>query len=91
MITVEGTDFTDAAEDIEFFLNDAEQTVVEATATSVKIRVDEVQSGLETNKIDLYFAIGIPDGYTELFAGATFSPVLLSLSLNEVSSAGSKI
>ena len=42
MITVQGTDFTDAAEDIEFFLNDAEQTVVEATATSVKIRVDEV-------------------------------------------------
>lgn len=41
--------------------------------------------------MDLYFSIGIPNGYTELLDGATFAPVLLSLNTNEVSIAGSKI
>ena len=48
-------------------------------------------SGLGTNSMDLYFSVGIPNGYTELLAGVTFAPVLISLSTNIVSAASSTI
>lgn len=41
--------------------------------------------------MDLYLAVGIPEGYTELLPGITFEPKLLSLSTNVVSSGGSLI
>ena len=91
VISIAGTEFTDAASDIQLFLNDIEQSVISATSSLVRVKVDEVESGLENNRIDFYFSVGIPNGYTELLDGATFAPVLLSLSTNLVSTAGSKI
>ena len=41
--------------------------------------------------MDLYLAVGIPEGYTELLAGITFEPKLLSLSTDVVSVGGSLI
>jgi hypothetical protein len=53
--------------------------------------VDTLQSGLSANTIDLYFSVGIPNGYTELSSGVNFAPKLLSLSANSGSAAGSVI
>ena len=41
--------------------------------------------------MDLYLAVGIPEGYTELLPGITFEPKLLSLSTNVGSAGGSLI
>ena len=41
--------------------------------------------------MDLYFSVGLPNGYTELLDGITFDPKLVSLSSNTGSSAGSII
>ena len=41
--------------------------------------------------MDLYFSVGIPNGYTELSSGITFDPKLISLSSNSGSQAGSII
>lgn len=41
--------------------------------------------------MDLYLSVGIPNGYTELLDGISFTPKLLSLSTNEGSAAGSII
>ena len=67
------------------------QTVLSASATTVLIQVDSVRSGLTANKMDLYFSVGIPNGYTELLSGATFVPKLTQLSTNTISVAGSTI
>ena len=48
-------------------------------------------SGLSSNRMDLYFSVGIPNGYTELLDGVSFAPKLVSLSTNTVSAAGSTI
>lgn len=53
--------------------------------------MDSLVSGLTSSSIDLYFSIGIPNGYTELSDGITFEPKLLSLSTNTGSQAGSII
>ena len=55
------------------------------------IEMDGISSGLNTNIIDLFFSVGIPNGYTELLAGVSFDPKLISLSTNTVSTAGSTI
>lgn len=67
------------------------QTIIESTATTVVVQVDIVASGLSASKIDLYFSVGIPNGYTELLDGVSFDPKLISLSTREVSIAGSII
>lgn len=90
-ITVSGTGFTDAANQIDFMLAGEKQTVLSATSTDVVINVDSVKAGLEASKMDLYFAVGIPNGYTELLEGATFMPKLIELSVNTISEAGSTI
>ena len=41
--------------------------------------------------MNLYLAVGIPEGYTELDAGISFEPKLLSLSTNIGSANGSLI
>jgi hypothetical protein len=41
--------------------------------------------------MDLYFSVGIPNGYTQLNTGITFTPKLLSLSVSSGSAAGSVI
>jgi hypothetical protein len=41
--------------------------------------------------MNLYFSVGLPNGYTELSNGITFSPKLVSLSANEGSAGGSVI
>lgn len=53
--------------------------------------MDDISSGLTTNVMDLYFSVGIPNGYSVLFAGVSFDPKLISLSTNTVSAAGSTI
>jgi hypothetical protein len=91
-IVVTGTGFSDSKDKVEFFLDDTEQTVLQATGTKVVINVDEVKSaGLKTNKMDLYFSVGLPNGYTQLTRGVKFSPKLVSLSTNTVSEAGGSI
>ena len=90
-IIITGTDFTDAASDIELFLSGKAQTVLSATSTEVVIQVDTLESGISTNTLDLYFSIGLPNGYTELETGIDFRPKLISLSANTGSSAGSII
>mmetsp|Transcript_13355 Transcript_13355/g.16912 ORF Transcript_13355/g.16912 Transcript_13355/m.16912 type:complete len:167 (+) Transcript_13355:520-1020(+) len=90
-IEVTGTGFKDTLDKIEFFLDSAKQTVLSADSTKVVINVDSLTTGLSANKMDLYFAVGLPNGYTELFAGATFTPKLVELSTNEISAAGSTI
>ena len=90
-IVINGAGFTDAAADIELFLAGQAQTVLSADASQVVIQVDSLDSGLLANSIDLYFTIGIPNGYTELTDGLTFEPKLLSLSSNTGSQAGSII
>lgn len=55
------------------------------------MQVDSLSSGLSANSIDLYFTLGIPEGYTELADGITFEPKLISLSANQGSAAGSVI
>lgn len=62
-----------------------------ATSTSVTIQVDSLTSGSAVNSMDLYFSVGLPNGYTELLDGITFDPKLVSLSSNTGSSAGSII
>ena len=90
-IIITGTDFTDAASDIELFLSGKAQTVLSATSTEVVIQVDTLESGISTNTLDLYFSVGLPNGYTELESGINFTPKLLSLSANTGSAAGSII
>lgn len=90
-LTITGTGFTDAASDIDFFLSGVEQTVLSASSTEVVIQVDSLNSGLTNNTMNLYFAIGIPANYTELDAGITFTPKLISLSASSGSQAGSII
>ena len=41
--------------------------------------------------MDLYFSVGIPNGYTELQSGISFEPKLIALSSNIGSQAGSII
>ena len=41
--------------------------------------------------MDLYFSIGIPEGYTEMLDGVTFAPVLLSVNTVKVSESGTKL
>ena len=65
--------------------------MLSASSTAVVIQVDSVKSGLVNNPMDLYFTVGRPNGYTELLAGVKFTPVLLELSTNTISEAGSTI
>ena len=81
-ITIEGTGFTDPVSDVEFFLDGEAQTVLSADATQVVIQIDTLKSGLSSSSMDLYFSSGIPNGYTELSSGVTFTPKLISLSSN---------
>ena len=90
-LTITGTGFTDAASDIDFFLAGVQQTVLSASSTEVLIQVDTLTSGLTTNTMNLYFVIGIPEGYTLLDNGITFTPKLISLSASSGSQAGSII
>ena len=62
-----------------------------ATSTDIVVQVDSLENGLTTSTTNLYLAIGLPRGYTELQAGITFSPKLLSLSTSTGSAAGSLI
>ena len=55
------------------------------------MQVDSLTSGLTASSLDLYLAVGVPEGYTELADGITFEPKLLSLSTNQGSAAGSVI
>ena len=89
VIPVQGN--TDAAEDIEFMLAGAPQTIKSASATEVVVQVDSLESGLAPNTMDLYFPVGLPKGYPHLDAGVSFEPKLIALSSNEGSPAGSII
>ena len=67
------------------------QSVLSASSTEVVVNVDSVKAGLVSNSMDLYFSVGIPNGYTELLTGAIFSPKFLQLNINSISEAGSTI
>ena len=62
-----------------------------SSGDKVVVQVDTLESGLSTNTMNLYLGVGIPEGYTELDAGISFEPKLLSLSTNTGSSNGSLI
>ena len=90
-ITVTGIGFTDTSDQIDFMLAGEKQSVLSASSTEVVVNVDSVKAGLVSNSMDLYFSVGIPNGYTELLTGAIFSPKFLQLNINSISEAGSTI
>lgn len=90
-VVISGTGFTDTASDVELYLGGQAQTVLSVSATQVVTQVDSLDSGLAASAIDLYFSVGLPNGYTELIDGVKFQPKLISLSTNTGSQAGSII
>lgn len=90
-IVIAGSGFTDSASDIDFMLAGEAQTIKSVSETEIQVTVDSLTSGLTSNTMDLYLSVGIPNGYTELLDGISFTPKLLSLSTNEGSAAGSII
>ena len=65
--------------------------MLSATSDKVIVQVDTLESGSSANSMNLFLAVGIPEGYEELLPGITFEPKLLSLSTNVVSAGGSLI
>ena len=65
--------------------------MLSATSDKVVVQVDTLESGSSANSMNLFLAVGIPEGYEELLPGITFEPKLLSLSTNVVSAGGSLI
>lgn len=61
------------------------------TSDEIVVQVDSLTSGLSKSSTDLYLAVGLPKGYTELDSGIKFEPKLLSLSASSGSAAGSLI
>lgn len=71
-------------------LADKAQTVISASASKIIVEINDLQSGLQGNQIDLYLSAGYPEGYS-LLSAVTFEPKLFSLDVNKGSQAGSII
>ena len=75
---------------IQAFIGGIEQAVVGVTPTSVLIEVTDVASG-DAAKLEVYFEVGAPNDFWNLWDGVDLDPQFLGLETSTVSQCGSII
>ena len=100
VITINGSGITDTDADmsnVDIYIGGILQETVTVDATHVDVKLTSIHQGSDTNKFEVYFSEGVPNGWsnkeknTMFDAGIQFDPKLINLSEHEGTAAGGVI
>jgi len=91
-VVVNGTGFTGTTDTTELHVNGRKQTTVSLNGTQAVFRIVDID-GWTLSNINLYFDVGLPQGYDTVIEGKTFTlgPKMTSITSNAGSLGGSII
>ena len=91
-ILVSGSGITDTdPSDFQIYIGGKEQLSVQATGTSVKAEIVDIDMGASPDTLQVYLKDGIVNGYSGLLGGIAFEPKLVEVLVHTGSMAGGVI